>query len=571
MSYSLRTKHGLAVWALCVLALCLLLVPGLPARGDDAERSLAFLTFDGYLDAQEIGDALARIHRAWPERTRLASMGKSRQGRDLWVMTVFDAEGGDPDEKPVMYIDGNTHGNEVQAAEVCLYTLKVLLTRDDPWVRRLLRDVTFHIAPTVNPDGRHRFFHEPGTPHGPRRVLRPIDDDRDGRVDEDPADDLDGDGLILRMRVKDPNGDLVVDERDDRLLRRRKPGERGQYRMLGLEGRDDDQDGAFNEDGVGGVDPNRNWPSAWRPQAFQAGAGPYPLSEPETRATALWLLALPHLSGVQSYHNAGRMILRPPAAWTDREARVPTADRLLYDEIARRGLQVLPTYRYLQIREDLYRVFGGFVEWTYQDLGVFSFTNELWGGKGKQGTKEDDPRLRALLWNDVALHGQGFVRWYEVAHPELGTVELGGWRRFTTRTNPPDFLQDTCVRNCLFTLEHARALPRLVIRSVERVDEGRALRVVVANDGMLPTIHGLAKRYATLPPDTLGVEDVEVRAAVEERPGRRAEVRVVRAGRVELPNGIAGMATRTLILYLSEGEAGRVVLTSRVGGVARGR
>lgn len=558
-----------------VLALLLLAVCAPAVRGEEDERSLSFLTFDRYYDVEEIGTVLDRIHRAWPERTRLASMGRSREGRDLWVMTVTDPTAGDADEKPAMYIDGNTHGNEVQATEVCLFTIQYLLTRDDPRVRALLRRVTFHIAPSVNPDARHRFFHAPGTPHGPRGVLRPMDDDRDGALDEDPPDDLDGDGHILRMRVRDPNGDYVIDERDDRLLRRRKPGEQGQVRLLGLEGRDDDGDGQLNEDGIGAVDPNRNWPSQWRPAEHQAGAGPFPLSEPETRATADWLLALPHLSGVQSYHNAGRMILRPPAAWTDREARMPPGDVAIYDEIARRGLHVLPTYRWLQIREDLYRVFGGFVEWTYRDLGAFSFTNELWGGIGREVPGADeDPRLAALSWNDVALGGSGFVRWYEVEHPDLGQVELGGWKRFTVRSNPPDFLHETCVRNCLFTLEHAAMLPHLVVRSVERLDadesDARRVRVVVANDGDLPTIHEMARRFAVLPPDRIRVEGATLLAAIEERPGRDAAVVRVRDGAAELPAGLRDRSHRTFVLFV-EGDVEAVRYVSRVGGTARGR
>ncbi len=555
----------LAVVSLGVLALGLSAGAG---RADDDPRALSFLTFDHYYDSDQLAAALQRVHEAWPERTRLESMGKSREGRDLWVMSVFDPQGGDPDERPTMWIDGNVHGNEVQAAEVCLFTIRYLLVKDDPFVRDLLRRVTFLVAPTVNPDARQRFFHVPGTEHGPRGGVRPVDDDRDGLVDEDGPDDLDGDGQILEMRIRDENGPFVVDERDDRLMRLRRPGERGQYRLLGLEGKDDDGDGEIDEDPEGGVDMNRNWPEAWRPEGVQYGAGPYPLSEPETRAVATYLLRVPHLAGVQSYHNAGRMMLRPPAALTDREARMPREDARAYDEIARRGLFVLPDYRYLQIREGLYRVFGGFVDWTYVDLGVFSFTNELWGEVGRAGPgAKEDPDLAALHWNDVALHGEGFVRWHEVPHPDLGTVEVGGWRRFTLRADPPDFLPETAVRNTLFTLEHASMLPRLSIRAGERTADGW-LRVVVANDGVLPTIHGMARRFATLPPDRVRFDGARVLAAVEVQPGEPTAALSVEGGRVLLPDGVAGTSSRTLLLR-PDGTPTRVVLESRTGGVVR--
>jgi hypothetical protein len=549
-----------------VLVLLAALVLAAPSGADDPP--LAWITFDRYYDFEQTTEALREMERAFPERFRLESMGKSRGGRDLWVARVIDPSAGDPDERPAFYIDANTHGNEVQCTEVALFTLKYLLTKEDPWVKDLLRRVVFFVAPCVNPDSRHRWFHAPQNEHSPRPVLRPHDDDRDGLVDEDGPDDLDGDGEILSMRVRDPDGGWVADERDDRLMRRRKPGEPGAFRLLGPEGTDEDGDGALNEDGIGGVDPNRNWPTHWRTDDLQYGAGPYPLSEPETRATALWILAHPRIAGVQSYHNAGRMILRPPAAFTDKEFDMPAEDRRLYDEIGRRGLHLLPLYRYMQIREDLYQVFGGFVDWTYAGLGIFSFTNELWGGVGREvpGAPED-PDLAQLRWNDVALHGNGFVRWREVRHPHLGTVEVGGWRRATIRNNPPDFLHETCVRNCLFTLEHAASLPRIEVGKAEAGPEG-SLRVALRNRGLLPTIHEVARRHRTLPPDRVSATGARILAAARERLGDTPQPLEVRGGAVLLPEGLPGESAASLLLWC-DGTPERVVLESRLGGTAR--
>lgn len=549
------------------------------ARGEDGARPLVGLTFDRYYDNDAIERALRRMHAAYPLHTRLESMGASREGRPLHVISVFDPSGPRPvDDRPAMYIDGNTHGNEVQGAEVALFTVKYLLERkdNDPFVAALLRRVTFHVAPCVNPDARERFLKAPNDEHTPRRVLRPVDDDGDGAADEDGPDDLDGDGEILLMRVADENGDLVTDERDPRLMRPAKPGERGQWRLLGSEGTDEDGDGLVNEDPVGGVDPNRNFPCEWRPEARQGGAGPYPLSEPETRATARWMLARPHIAAVQSYHNAGQMILRPPAARTDREADFPPEDRRLYDELGRRGQLLLPGYRYLQIREDLYQVHGGFVEWTAHALGIPSFTNELWGLFG-WSTSVVGGDLEALRWNDVALHGAGFARWKKVPHPTLGEVELGGWRRFTIRNTPVDFLPDLCVRNALFTLEHAAAVPDLAVRVVERQedDAGLRLRVVVENRALLPTKTGFSRRHRLLPDDEVGCSGppgsaVVVAAVDVTRAGVPPVPLVVREGRARLPEGVPGLASRTLDLHLPAGSAPvEVFVRSRLGGVVR--
>jgi murein tripeptide amidase MpaA len=541
------------------------------ASADDADRPLLGLTFDRYYDAAAMKAALERIHGAFPQWTRLESMGTSREGRPLWVLSVFDPVGRPPEDRPAMYVDANTHGNEVQGAEVVLFTAKYLLIRrDDPWVAALLKRVVFHLAPCVNPDSRERFLHGAWDEHGPRRVPRPVDDDRDGIADEDGPDDVDGDGEILQMRRADPDGDQVTDERDDRLMRPRKPGEKGQWRSLGQEGTDEDGDGLVNEDGVGGVDPNRNWPAEWRPEPDQSGAGPFPLSEPETRATALWILAHPRIAAVQSYHNAGQMILRPPGARTDADAPMPAEDRVAADEIARRGGLLLPGYRYLQIREGLYRVQGGFLDWTFGALGISSFTNELWGLQGSWSTAPGgDSALEALRWNDVALHGKGFVRWHAAKHPTYGDVEVGGWRRYTVRSTPPDFLPDLCLRNCLFTLEHASCTPDLGVRSVTRLEDGR-VRVTVEDRAVLPTISVWARRHSLLPPDEVGLEGAEVVAAAEVVPGKASEVLTVKRGRARLPDGVPGGGSRTVDLFLAPGSSPReVVVSSRLGGVVR--
>ncbi len=67
----------------------------------------------------------------------------------------------------------------------------------------------------VNPDGRAAWFRGPSTADFPRTVMFPVDDDRDGRVDEDPYDDMDGDGQITRMRKKVPMGQGTVQARPE--------------------------------------------------------------------------------------------------------------------------------------------------------------------------------------------------------------------------------------------------------------------------------------------------------------------------------------------------------------------
>ena len=92
-----------------------------PALGITAERKVQ-VAWNRFYDHAGLGAILARIHKAFPELTRLYSIGKSTERRDIWGLEVTALNVGDPDRKPGMYIDGNIHGNEVQTGETVAYT-----------------------------------------------------------------------------------------------------------------------------------------------------------------------------------------------------------------------------------------------------------------------------------------------------------------------------------------------------------------------------------------------------------------------------------------------------------------
>ncbi|MCH7493547.1 peptidase M14 [bacterium] len=533
------------------------------------------LEFSRYYDVGELAAALQELAAAYPEFLDLGTMGKSRGGNDMWIMTVTDKSTGKASGKPAMYIDANTHGNEIQGGEVALFTINYLVTRQatDPWVRELMENFAFYIAPTVNPDSRHRFFTEPNSPHSPRQNTRPFDNDRDGLVDEDGPEDIDGDGEILQMRRADPYGSMV-DGSDPRSMRRRRPGEQGQWRFYRSEGIDNDGDGRINEDGTGGVDLNRQFPWQWEPDNIQRGAGPYMLSEPESRNTVEFIRAHPNIAGVQSYHNAGDMILRPPGAMSASDARLPRSDLAVMDGLAKLGENFLPDYRYLEVYGGLYPVHGGFFDWTYGELGIFSFTNELYSlnpdydGDGRTSQEE---RLR---WNDEVAHGGCFVDWKPFDHPQLGPVEIGGWRAFCTRAPLPDDLPEMALRNTLFTLLHASFMPRVGWGEVvaERVERGLwRLEVEVVNNGHMPTASGQARRVGSHRPDMVAVEGGTLLAG-----GRLEDVREVADPAERLLGGMLAISnlgaqeSRRLVLLVAAKAGDLLVLrlTSQKGGEA---
>jgi hypothetical protein len=475
--------------------------------------------YHDYAQATKLIQDLAAAH---PEVAKLRSLGKSYGGRDMWVLTVTNFEKGDEHSRPAMWIDGGIHANEIQASEVVLYTAWFLaeMRGESATIKRLLDERVFFLMPMMSPDSRDAHFYEPNDTHSPRTGQRPVDDDKDGRVDEDGPNDIDGDGSITWMRVRDENGRHKSHPDFPQLMINVKDGEKGEFRVISLEGIDDDGDGAVNEDGDGQYDPNRDWGWNWAPEYIQRGAYRYPFSIEENRLVADFITDHPNIAGGQSYHNAGGMILRGPGEKSD---AFEPSDIRVYDALGQRGAQLLPGYRYMNVANDLYEVWGGEVDWLHQSRGIFAFTNELFtpfnffrttGHEGFFGSGEVQHQFDKYL-----LLGEGFADWHEVEHPQYGKVEVGGQRKNWVRQPPSFLLEEECHRNMAFTLFHADELPLVRIQKVETKMLGDKLRQVTAileNPKICPTHSASDIRRKITPPDVVSIsgENIKVIAAL---------------------------------------------------------
>jgi hypothetical protein len=444
-------------------------------------------------DVEEIYSLLDRLQMEWPEFVGSSVLGTSVESRDLRLYTIHNPKTGPDEDKPAMWIDGNVHGNEVQGAEAVVYTAWYLLENytTNERVRALVDDSVFYLLPMVNPDGRWHWFHEAHNASSSRSGYRPVDDDQDGLADEDPPNDLDGDGQIVQMRKYLPGQGTHRLNADDPRVMERVPdndkGIRGDWILLGREGIDDDGDGRINEDPPGGYDMNRAWPALWQPGHVQYGAGPYPLYWPETRSIAGFLVAHPNVAAVQSFHNAGGMILVGPGA--ENFGDYPREDVRVYDELGKEGEAMLPFYRYMVIWKDLYTVFGGFVNWTYEGLGMISFTNELWSDRQLDPDRRA-PEDQRMFLDDSLRMGEGFVNWHPLEHPLYGTIEVGGFKKDVGRVPPSFMIEEMLHRNALFCLRHAGHMPHVKIDPPETTGLGgglTAVDVVFRNERLIPT------------------------------------------------------------------------------------
>lgn len=462
--------------------------------------------FDTYYRYDDLTRILRGYAQEYSQLVRLESIGKSYEGRDLWLVTVTNLQTGEAKDKPALWVDGNIHASEVSPSSACLYLIHHLVTAygPDPDVTRCLDTRAFYICPRVNPDGAEWALAD--RPKIIRSSTRPYPYDEEpivGLVNED----MDGDGRILMMRIPDPNGPWKAYPDEPRLLVRREPAETGgQYYRVLPEGQIKDYDGVLIRllPDKERLDLNRNFPVNWRQEYQQAGAGPYPTSEAETHALAQFLAGHPNVTGGIAFHTYSGVILRPYSDRDDKE--LPAEDLWTYQKIGAKGTEVTGYPAVSIFHEFLYHpkevTSGGFDDWLYDHMGAFAWTVEIWSPQRQAGIKEykyidwyrehsvDDDRTM-LKWSDEVLGGKGYITWYPFRHPQLGDVELGGWDQLYAHRNPPPaFLEKEIAPFADWLVWHLLISPRLELYQVDARPLGGGtyrVRLVVHNTGWLPT------------------------------------------------------------------------------------
>lgn len=482
----------------------------------ETASDLPVFPLDRFVRYDELSALLHALAQARPDLVRVESVGKSFEGRDLWCATVTHFASGADRDKPAFYVDGNIHATEVSPTTACLYLLRKLASEygRDPNVTRVLDTRAFYVIPRVNPDGAEVFLGD--KPRALRSSTRPYP------FDEEPIDglkreDIDDNGLLLQMRVPDPGGAWKTHPDDARLMVRRDPIETGgtYYRLL-PEGRLQNYDGAtFGlQKNKEGLDLNRNFPSQWRAEHEQPGAGPYPTSEPEARAVVAFITDHPNLCGAVTFHTFGGVLLRPYG--TQPDDTFPAEDLWTYQTLGKKGTE-LTGYPHVSVFHDFrYHpkevITGVFDDWCYDQLGIFAWTTELWSPQRQAGVTEGldadtkpgsfkfiswyrdhapEDDLKMLRWSDEKLGGKGYHAWKPFDHPDLGPIEIGGWDvLYAFRNPPPPFLEAEVAPHADWLIWQALCSPLLEVHAAEATSLGNGhfkIRLVVRNNGWLPS------------------------------------------------------------------------------------
>ena len=566
--------------------------------------------FVHYHTYDEVLALLQKWAKDFPNLIDLYSAGKSFEGREIWQITLTNKATGKDTDKPAMYLEGNRHSGEVTGAESALWFTWHILSNygKDPELTRQVDECALYLRVKNNPDGSELYL---TTAQSNRSTVRPYDDDRDGLLDEDPPEDIDGDGFIIQVRkkVEPGKGTMSIDPADPkgRLMTRPADG-KGDY-IVQSEGVDNDGDGRVNEDGIGGLDLHRNYPENWRPMPgldltgrgwTQGGAGEFPLSEVETRTVVLFLLQHPNISVVQTMDTTMPMLLHGPSTSKMDESMFPE-DLKIYRYFDEEGKKITGYARagdtYFDYSTGGERgegmrggpegagrpaaaaeppepprgspLFGHSPDFGYLYYGAVWYGDELWNG-GRLKDYNGDGRvtpLEQLRFIDEELGGRYFKPWTKAFHPTLGEVEIGGFNPKFWNQNPPvELLEEWIKKEALFNLFMYKKLPRLKvvgggIKPAKKDKDTYDLTVIVANEGFLPTALKMADRVKVVRPDNV---TVSLPAGVEIVGRARQEIGYLQGGerrpvvfKVKMAKPVSGEV--------------EVTLSSTRGGVARGK
>ncbi|MCJ7681917.1 MAG: M14 family metallopeptidase [Candidatus Aminicenantes bacterium] len=492
------------------------------------------------------------IQKQYSHLADIESIGKSRMGRDQYLITITSKSTGPHAEKTAMWVDGAVHGNEVNGITCSLYLMWYLLTRYDydPYIHDLVDSFTFYILPGLNVDANESFVVHPNTPNNPREPFRPEDNDGDGLYDEDQTEDVDGDGELSIMYIEDSKGDYKLSPDKRQFIPITDPREEvRRFRRIGDEGYDNDGDGRINEDDIGGPDPNRNYPYGWS----LPDGNPYPMSEPCTRNVFEFQLAHPNIFASFHYHNTGRLIMfqAPPAVRSRNQD--PQMQERMRERMEQQLVEMRKTNKYAQmfdrqvapddqqdmdvqteiasagarILKNYTPVIGGLSGQanaaTYYMLGAYSYLIELWGTPAFDADMNDDGRVtdeEYLEWIDMDLNGEGWINPHKVNHPDLGEIWIGGTpKKHLRRTPPARYIEQEAFKNSQFVLYCASQFPRVEITDITVnpvSDKLLWVEVTVKNDRVYPTYSDRTAKLKRAGDDTIvmktssGIKHVEM-------------------------------------------------------------
>ena len=459
--------------------------------------------YDHYFLYQDIIDMCTSFVNDYPDLCSKETICITEKNREVIAMTLTNKNTGDPLDKPAFYMDANTHAGEITGNVVAMHMMDYLLTNyaSNSTCKKILDEYTVYVIPRITMDGSEVYL---TSAYGLRSA------DRDYNVQDSGIKqfDLDDDGVIRSMRIKNKHGAWKKDVLNENLMVEREPDDiDGEFYDVFVEGIMDNYNGVnlYQKKAEWGLDFNRNYPYGWYNEVRQSGAGYYPLSNPENKAVVDFVLKHPNIGAVLTMHTSGGVLLYPPG--TKHEKDGDPTDMKIYKTIGKMATKELD-YPCINIfdnfnKDQVFFPSGAFDDWCYQDQGIFAYTMELWDlkkhiGKPVDWFNKEEPTIEDMMdtYNKMIKFSEendldAFKPWTKIDHPQFGEVEVGGFNhKFLLQNCPCKFLKEEVEKATKFSLRYLLALPKLNIEDTtvtKLAPKIYKVEAVIANDGYMPT------------------------------------------------------------------------------------
>ncbi len=470
-----------------------------------------------YSNSKTMSQKIDALSREYPSICAIKSLVKTAGGKDIWVLTIGTEN---KDSKPGIAVFGGVEGSHLLGKELALgFASSLLKESSSSEIKELLDKITFYVFPDVSPDATEQFFSD--LKYEKTVNARSTDDDRDFVFDEDPYEDLNKDGYITLIRVKDSSGKFTESDEDKRIMVTAdlSKGQSGSYQVYS-EGIDNDKDDSFNEDGAGGVNFNRNF--TFNYEEFGLNAGMYPVSEPETKAVADFLFDRFNIYAVFMFgpqDNLGQ----PMKASERQGAATPSGIGQGTGQGMRQGMgrgqgmeqgdrkitSILRTDETInKLVSDKYHEItgakgaplakttgGNFMDWAYFHYGRYSFSTPAWWFPVEKGKSSEVAFLKFAEKNKI---NDVFVPWTEIKHTDFPgkKTEVGGIKPFALINPPADTLGDLITKNYKFITAIAAMHPELEFLDIKIENAGEnifRISLKLHNKGIFSTCAEIGK------------------------------------------------------------------------------
>ncbi|RZK50638.1 MAG: peptidase [Pedobacter sp.] len=447
-----------------------------------------------YSSEAVLNQRVKNLSQKYPQWIKSSVLTQTQGGKNIWLLKIGI---GDDTKKPAIAVVGGVEGKHLLGVELAIGFAEQLLAKPSDSVQNLLQKHSYYVFPNMSPDATEQYFAK--LKYERNGNANASDYDRDGKVNEDGFDDLDGNGKITMMRISDPTGTYKLNPDDSRslILADAGKGEKGLFKLM-MEGIDNDKDGQFNEDGEGGIQFNKNNTYNYKP--FGPGSGDYPVSEKENRALLDFLFDAFNVYAVVSFgpmNNLSNPLNFNPAG---------VAKRIIsgwYEQDVKANSLVSERYNKILKVKDAPRVqadAGDFSQWAYFHYGRYSFSTPGWWvpkvapdtAKRERALQNEDPVVSYLRWAASQGITNTYTPWKKVNHPDFPdqVVEVGGIDPFVLQNPPYKMVPELVHKHTQFLETLAQMAPSINFVNVktEKLSDGLTrISLDVLNEGDLPT------------------------------------------------------------------------------------